>query len=118
VRILADENLDGPIVAWLREEGHDVLWIAELRPGLPDDKVINEAEASDRILVTFDLDFGGLVFRGGHRAGGIVLLRLRAQTSSELLQLFADRWAGINQKARGHFIVVSNNRMRIRPMPE
>jgi len=45
VRILADENLDGPLVAWLREMGHDVLWIAEQQPGMPDDNVLDEAEA-------------------------------------------------------------------------
>ena len=81
MRILADENLDGPIVAWLRENGHDVLWIADRWPGLPDDKVIDEAEATDRILLTFDLDFGGLMFRGGHRASGIVRIRSQGKSS-------------------------------------
>ena len=118
MRILADENLDGPVVAWLRQEGHDVLWIAEGEPGLPDGGVLDEAEATGRILVTFDQDFGGLVFRGGRRAAGIVLLRLRARSGAELLQLFVDRWPSIETKAEGHFTVVSNTRMRVRPMPD
>jgi len=67
--------------------------------------------------VTFDQDFGGLVFRGGRTAAGVVLLRLRAQSCTELLQLFADPWPTIAKKVQGHFIVVSNSRMRVRPMP-
>ena len=31
MRILADENVPRPIVAWLRETGHDVLYSAESR---------------------------------------------------------------------------------------
>jgi predicted nuclease of predicted toxin-antitoxin system len=118
VRILADENVDSLIVEWLRADEHDVEWIAERKPGVPDEAVTEEAESTDRVLVTFDQDFGGLVFRSGRRAEGIILLRLRGQTSEELLKLFVDWWPSIEPKARGNFIVVSNRRMRVRPMPE
>jgi predicted nuclease of predicted toxin-antitoxin system len=118
VRILADENLDGPIVEWLRANEFDVLWIAEQKPGVPDEDVIGEAKSTDRVLLTFDRDFGSLVFRSGHRAEGVVLLRLRAKSSEEILQLFIDWWPSIEPKARGNFIVVSNGRMRVRPMPD
>ena len=29
MRFLADENMPGPVVAALRADGHDVLWIKE-----------------------------------------------------------------------------------------
>ena len=85
---------------------------------MPDEDVIEEAENTDRVLLTFDRDFGSLVFRSGRRAEGVVLLRLRAESSEELLQLFINWWPSIEPKARGHFTVVTNRRMRIRPMPE
>lgn len=32
--LLADENFPGPAVAALRTGGHDLLWVAEARPGI------------------------------------------------------------------------------------
>ena len=34
MRILADENVARDVVAWLRTNGHDVLFAAEARDGL------------------------------------------------------------------------------------
>jgi predicted nuclease of predicted toxin-antitoxin system len=36
MRILADENVPGPVVTALREAGHDVLWTKEGSPGARD----------------------------------------------------------------------------------
>jgi hypothetical protein len=43
-------------VTWLREQGHDVLWMAELGPGRSDLSVLADSHAGDRILITNDLD--------------------------------------------------------------
>jgi len=45
VRILADENVPRPLVAWLRHTGHDVLYAAESRKQTPDADLLAEAEA-------------------------------------------------------------------------
>lgn len=47
----------------LRNEGHDVISIAEARPGTPDDEILNAGEADARILITEDRDFGEMVIR-------------------------------------------------------
>ncbi len=56
---LADESVDREIVERLRGEGHDVLYVAEMEPGITDDEVFERANATGRILVTCDKDFGG-----------------------------------------------------------
>ena len=43
--------------------GHDVNWDSEISPGITDTQVIELAIQQDRILVTFDKDFGELAFR-------------------------------------------------------
>ena len=116
--ILADENLDRSLVDWLRKQGHDVLWMTEFGPGRSDEEVLAAANPENRILLTFDLDFGGLVFRLGSKAAGIVLLRLRTRSAAELLRLFAKHWPRIEEKAPGHFLVLSNSRIRVRPLPD
>jgi len=73
---LADECCDALVVRTLRELGHDVIYVAELAPGLADPDVLEQSVSEERILLTEDRDFGELVFRGQETAYGIVLLRI------------------------------------------
>jgi predicted nuclease of predicted toxin-antitoxin system len=76
MRLCANENLPGDCVAALRQRGHNVLWIRESARGSTDDAVLSRAQAEARLLITFDKDFGELVFRRGKAASrGIVLFR-------------------------------------------
>jgi hypothetical protein len=54
MNLLADENIDGPIVARLRADGHDVVYVAELDPGILDEPVLDDANARSAILLTAD----------------------------------------------------------------
>jgi predicted nuclease of predicted toxin-antitoxin system len=108
--------VDGPVVRWLRERGHDVVWIADLAPGAPDDDVLSQA--SDRVLLTGDRDFGRMVFLEGAATVGVVYLRIRASSSAALLQALVPLWPVIEAKARGNFLVVTNDRVRVRPLGE
>ena len=40
MNLLADEGVDRPIVEQLRLEGHSVLYIAEMSPGIDDDVIL------------------------------------------------------------------------------
>jgi hypothetical protein len=77
-QICANENFPGQAVHALRENGHDVLWMAEQGPRTADVDVLALADAEGRLLVTFDKDFGELAVRRRLRAtSGIVLLNGR-----------------------------------------
>ena len=43
MNFLADESVDGPIVEALREDGHDLQYVAEISPGITDDEVLDAA---------------------------------------------------------------------------
>ena len=34
MKVVADESVDGPIVARLREDGHEVYYVTEMEPGI------------------------------------------------------------------------------------
>ncbi len=53
-----DEGVDGPIVHRLRELDHDVTYIAELAPGIDDERVLSKANDAGALLLTSDKDFG------------------------------------------------------------
>jgi len=117
MRILANENVPGPVVAALRHAGHDVLWIKESLVGAPDPQVLARAQTEQRVVLTADLDFGELAFRSGLPAEcGVILIRLDwQQPSSDNLAIVTalasrDDWSGV-------FAVIERDRVRVRPLP-
>jgi predicted nuclease of predicted toxin-antitoxin system len=56
--ILAYEGLNGNLVAALRNEGYEIVWVKETNAGIADDEVIALAKENSRILITEDKDFG------------------------------------------------------------
>jgi len=63
MRFLANENFPLPSVYALRLAGHDVESIAESHSGWKDVQVLAHAVQSERIILTFDRDYGELLFR-------------------------------------------------------
>ena len=67
MRLLANENFPGPAVDALRAAGHDVLWARLDMPGADDPTILGRAQHEQRIVLTFDKDFGDLAFTMGSR---------------------------------------------------
>ena len=117
MKLCANENIPGDCVDALRQSGHDVFWIRESARGSPDNEVLAIAQSEKRLLITFDKDFGELVYRQGSAASdGVVLFRLRktsphfiAKRVTQILESRSD-WAG-------HFSVVDEHSVRIRHLP-
>jgi predicted nuclease of predicted toxin-antitoxin system len=118
MRLLANENVPGAVVAALRERGHDVFWIKESMRGAEDPIVLAHAQTERRVVVTLDKDFGELAFRSRLPAqSGVILIRLDwkdpdidNQVAITAL-LSRDDWAG-------NFAVIERDRIRIRPLPD
>jgi predicted nuclease of predicted toxin-antitoxin system len=116
LRFLADENVEGGIVNWLRGEGYDVRWAAEDTPAANDDDLLRQARDEERILVTNDSDFGELVFRRGLASDGILLLRFRLQSEASRLQTLRQHWQVIESRLPSRFAVLTEGRARFRPI--
>jgi len=117
MRLLANENVSATVIQALRQRGHDILSAKESMRGEPDSAVLLRARQEGRLVVTHDKDFGELAFRKGLPAEcGILLFRLSgadpASDSRRMLEAIESRqdWAG-------HFAVVTDDQIRIRPLP-
>jgi len=102
----------------LRRADHDVAWVRTDAPGISDQTVPSRAVRENRILLTFDKDFGELAARADLPAEcGVVLLRLPMPTPSNAGETIA-RIVGGRDDWRGHFSVIEPGRVRMRRLPE
>lgn len=116
MRFLADENFPRPAIKVLRQQGWEVFSVAEECPGLSDEEVASRCADQQRILLTFDKDFGELVCRRGLLAGsGVVLFRITPESPEEAAEI-ALRLVELQPDLRQSFCVVTRDRIRIRPM--
>ena len=114
MNLLADENVDGPIVEGLRDKGHDVQYVAEISPGSSDDEVFRRSVEETRALVTSDKDFGEIAFRQGRVTAGIILLRLAGMAMEEKIELVMHTLERHADTIPGNFMVITPVSIRIR----
>ncbi len=117
MRFLVNENVTGTVIRELRQRGHDVLSVKGSMRSEPDEVIMARAQREQQVVITHDTDFGELAFRYQLPAScGVILFRLSGadpetddRRALETLESRTD-WAG-------HFSVVTNDRIRMRPLP-
>lgn len=117
VRLLANENWPRPALLALRAGGVDVEAVTEIMPGASDVNVLRHAAFACRWLLTFDRDYGELVFvRAAPPPPAIVFLRQEAFLPEWPAQVVMDLLAR-KDWVHGHLVVVSGRAVRRRPLP-
>src|SRR4029077_14814544 len=87
-------------------------WIREIMPGADADDVLARSIAEQRVLVTFDKDFGDMAFRQGKLATyGVILMRPRLRAPDYVSRFII---GVLSQPIRweGHFCVAREGRLR------
>lgn len=119
MRFLADMGVALRVVAWLRSEGHAAVHLREqglLR--LPDDQIFAKAKEEDRIVLTFDLDFGEIVALSGGEPNSVVLFRWHNTGTPFVIRRLSQVLADAEEALRsGAIIIVEDHRHRIRRLP-
>jgi predicted nuclease of predicted toxin-antitoxin system len=114
LKFLADECFSFLITAILREMEYDVLWVGEINSGADDTEVFEISRKDGRIILTEDKDFGELAIRFGHKAKGIIQLRIEPEKielrKKMILKLFRD----FPEKLEGHLITIDDEKFRFR----
>ena len=113
MRLLLDANISARIVAPLKALGHDVISQLQENPNASDEAILRRAHAEQFTVITYDKDFGELVFK--HEAGhcGIILLRTRDESYStqiKILEDFLSRHAV--KEIQEHFWVLTESLVR------
>nr|VFJ98777.1 MAG: Predicted nuclease, contains PIN domain, potential toxin-antitoxin system component [Candidatus Kentron sp. H]VFJ99026.1 MAG: Predicted nuclease, contains PIN domain, potential toxin-antitoxin system component [Candidatus Kentron sp. H]VFK03784.1 MAG: Predicted nuclease, contains PIN domain, potential toxin-antitoxin system component [Candidatus Kentron sp. H] len=114
MKFLANENIPLASVHALRKVGHDVLSMTEESPGASDEMVIRRAYMGNRIIVTFDRDYGELIFRRRLATpDGVLYFRFSPATPLEPADYIA-RLIASGIELSGKFTTAERERVRQR----
>lgn len=83
-KFILDENIPILIAENLRMRGYDILSIQEKFRGLDDESIIHLSQKEERIVLTYDKDFGYLVFNQNLHPHSVILFKLSGQSLKEI----------------------------------
>lgn len=119
MRLLADMGVSLSTVRALRTDGHDAIHLREeglLR--LPDAEILEKARREQRIVLTFDLEFGDLLATGTVSFPSVVMFRLRNETPDAVTAHLRTVLAQHDRELEdGAIIIVEDARQRVRRLP-
>jgi predicted nuclease of predicted toxin-antitoxin system len=121
MKFLADMGVSRGVVDWLLSAGYDAVHLSDQRlHKLSDLLIFKKAADEERIVLTFDLDFGEILAMSAGRVISVILFRLN-NTSTDfvigrLRVVFSDASTIVALKT-GAIIVVEDGRYRLRRLP-
>jgi predicted nuclease of predicted toxin-antitoxin system len=119
MRFLADMGVDIRVVQWLRQNGHDAKHLRdEGLHRIPNGEIFVKAISENRVIVTFDLDFGEIVALSQGEKASVILLRLHNTRTPHLIKRLATVLTDATEALeQGAVVVVEESRHRIRYLP-
>jgi predicted nuclease of predicted toxin-antitoxin system len=118
MRWLANENIPLASIRRLRAVGHDVSAIIEDAPGSDDTVVLAQAVQEDRIILTFDRDYGELIYkRRLSPPPGIVDFRIIPATPEEPAERLLQLLAAPGFSLEDNFTILEPGQARQRALP-
>jgi predicted nuclease of predicted toxin-antitoxin system len=119
MRFLADMCVDVRVVDWLRKKGYDATHLRD--QGLhrmPNGDIFEKAVREDRIVITFDLDFGEIAALTAGRKASVILFRLKNTRTSHVIERLSAVIEGFAAALeKGAIITSEETRYRVRYFP-
>ena len=117
MRFLANENIPLKSVKILREAKYDVRAVIDDMRGATDEKILGTAAIDHRIILTFDRDYGELIFkRHLPIPSGVIYFRFIPRYPSETAELLIRVLQMKDVAIENRFTVLERDRIRQRPL--
>jgi predicted nuclease of predicted toxin-antitoxin system len=118
MQFLANENFPLVSVQLLRQAGYEIASITEDSPGIEDPEVLTRAVDEQRVILTFDRDYGELIYRFRLPAPeGVIYLRFRPHTPEEPAAILLNLFQTDRLQIEGWFTILERDRIRQHPLP-
>ncbi len=118
MRFLANENMPAASIHRLRSASYEVASIIEDSPGATDRVILSRAHAEHRVILTFDRDYGELIYRYHQLVpSGVVYFRFVPQSPEEPAERLIELLATGRIALEGQFTIIERGWVRQRPLP-
>ena len=115
MKFLANENFPFPSINLLRQSGYEIISISEKLPGISDFEVIEKAKAEGLIILTFDKDYGEIIFKHGHESPpSVVFFRFKGDSPEIAGKLLTDLLENKKLDVANKFSVIEKENVRQR----
>ena len=115
MRFLANENFPLPSILILRQAGYGVSSATELYSGISDVQVIDKAKSENSIILTFDKDYGEIIFKHGKQnPPAVIFFRFKGEDPETAGQLLIDMLESKKLKVENKFTVIEKDSVRQR----
>ncbi len=117
-RFFADESLAGPVFRHLLSAGFDIVAAVDLCPAAPDEVVLSTAVTLQRLVLTEDFDFGGLVFNLKRPALGVTIVNINAMPRADRARHTHAELVRLDAQLLGNLLVIEPHVTRVRKLPD
>jgi predicted nuclease of predicted toxin-antitoxin system len=115
MKFLANENFPRTSVLKLIEAKLDLTSIGIENPSVSDKEIIEAAIKENRTILTFDKDYGELVYKFGYKPkAGVVFFRTKSYQPEDPAEWVLELLSNKNIQLEGLFTVVDENNIRQR----
>jgi predicted nuclease of predicted toxin-antitoxin system len=113
LKFLANENVPISSVKALRIGGFDIKSIGMDNPSISDEEVMNIATEEGRTIITYDSDYGELIFKYGFKPrAGVIFIRTQPSEPLETAKIIEKLILIKNLSFEGALTVVDSNSIR------
>lgn len=115
IKFLANVNVPLATIQKLQNEGFDVVSVGADFPSIKDEAVILFASTERRIIITFDRDYGELIFKRNLNAPlGVIYFRIQNFQPEEPAEILLNLLSSQDIEFAGFFTVISEKNIRQR----
>ncbi len=113
IKILADENIPIKVIESLENNNFDV---KRAPKGADDNEIADIANSENRIIITFDRDFGNILLFPPQQYSGIVFIRIRPPLINTVFSALSNLFKLIKpSEFKGKLFVLSAHGFRVYP---
>ena len=117
MRFLANENYPYPSILLLRKNGLEVISISENWSGISDEEVLSKAVDENLIILTFDRDYGELLFKYKRESPpAVIYYRIKGKTPQDAAIILFDLLDNQSIMIDNYFTVIEENAIRQRKL--
>ena len=117
IKFLADENIPLLVTDELKKVGLEIESIFIIKRGMKDIEILKLAYENDQVIITFDKDFGQLVFKDEERTKGVILLRFIPSSPAKITTILKEVLNKPDFNPYKKFTVIHEKHIRMVDLP-